>query len=285
MRLLRKLQLRGDAKLRERLCFALREVEAHRKELELLRLKLEARNHAIFETALKAFQKRDTATATVFSNEYRELKKVTRVVAANELALTQVAVRLESIRDVGDVMHHVTSALKVMRKVSGALAGLLSNLEGAAENARTTLTETMSELGQISPTVSLDVESQTGDEVLSRALEYMEERTRQLQENLPTSIQAAAGATILEKAKRVALLAAGETADESDVPLFLPPGPEGIDLEEKILAYLHDHQGKLNVMEASVLLNVPLAEVESTALRLMASGKLGSSAVSGENSK
>lgn len=285
MGILNRLKLSGDEKLRDRLSFAVREIEAHRKELELLRMKLEARTHAIFEAAFKAFQKHDTATATVFSNEYRELKKVTRVVAVSELALTQVIVRLESIRDVGDVVHHVTSAFKVTQRISRTLAGLLPGLESAAENMRSTLSETMSGLGQISPMTALDIESQTGVEVVSRAREYVEERTKQIQESLPSSIQAAPGDTILEKATKVALLAAGETTSEGEFAPVVLSRPGNKDLEAKLLAYLRSHQGKLNVMEASVLFNVPLSEVEGTAVRLLAAGRLGEEAVSGEGSK
>jgi division protein CdvB (Snf7/Vps24/ESCRT-III family) len=108
---------RGDG-IKPKISSTIKEIEYHRKELENLRVKLEQRRKALFDTTVKAMMTKDQSKATIYANEWAELRKVGKVVYASELALTQVVLRLESIVDVGDVMSHMSMAFKVLHKVN-----------------------------------------------------------------------------------------------------------------------------------------------------------------------
>ena len=124
----------------------IKEIELHRRELESMRNRLAQRRKLLYDTTVRALTAKDKSKANVYANEWAELRKVAKVVYASELALTQVILRLESINDVGDVISHMSTAFKVLRKVSKTVQGLVPALDQASEEINTTLTETMADL-------------------------------------------------------------------------------------------------------------------------------------------
>ena len=105
---LRVFGLRREDSIKPKIASTIKEIEYHRRELETLRGRLEQRRRTLFDTTVRAMVSRDQSKASVYANEWAELRKVGKVVYASELALTQVVLRLESIVDVGDVMSHMT---------------------------------------------------------------------------------------------------------------------------------------------------------------------------------
>ncbi|MFI5420038.1 MAG: hypothetical protein ACHQ1H_03640, partial [Nitrososphaerales archaeon] len=96
---------KGDKNLKEKINVSLRQIDIQRKELEQLKIQLEERRSVKIDAAIRAIEKNDEKRARVLAGEHVELQKVTNVVSASELALLHIVVRLETIRDVGDVMY------------------------------------------------------------------------------------------------------------------------------------------------------------------------------------
>lgn len=265
---------RGEG-LRRKISTAVKKIEAHRRELESLKLRLEARRKALFETAVRALRNRDEDKATVYANEHAELTKVIRVLSKSELALTQIIVRLESIRDVGDIMYQMTAAFKVMKSVSKTVSGLIPAIETAGEEVNTTLSQTLAELGKLSPTISFDVRTDSGEEIFERAKLYAEQKAMELQE-LPSSLLNMPGEGIVEKAKKVALLATGEESkDNSFTPKpILLTSRKGKKVEELVYKYAQKKGGINDVVITARELGLPVDEVERAVLELASKGKL-----------
>src|SRR5208337_2805904 len=98
--------------VKDRITFAMRQVEIQRKDLEQLHFKLEERRRSMFDATVKAIKNDDDMRARVLAGEHVELQKIGRVVDAAELALLHIIVRLETIRDVGDIMYVLNNAFK-----------------------------------------------------------------------------------------------------------------------------------------------------------------------------
>ncbi len=266
--------LRKEDDMKPKIASTIKEIELHRRELENLRARLEQRRKSLFETTVKAMKAKDRSKASVYANEWAELRKVGKVVYASELALTQVVLRLESIVDVGDVMAHMSMAFKVLRKVNKTVAGLVPSLDQASSEISNTLTETMAEMGNVSPAISLDIHTENGEELVEQARKLAEERAEQMKASLgvsPGQIQREADS--LEE--RVPLLATGEE-DEEEAALLgtLYRSPSVEDAEEQVLQYAAIHDGKVDVTDASGVLRMPSDEVESAMLKLLSEGKV-----------
>jgi len=260
--------------VKPKIASTIKEIELHRRELENLRVKLDQRRKSLFETTVKAMMAKDKSKASVYANEWTELRKVGKVVYASELALTQVVLRLESIVDVGDVMTHLAMAFKVLRKVNKTVQGLVPSLDQASDEINNALTETMAEMGNVSPSISLNVRTESGEELIEQARKLAEERAEEMKRTMvisPSQIRKNAD----ELGRRVPLLATGEEEDEESTALgTLYRAPSGEDVEEQVLQYAAIHNGSVDITDASTILKMPSDDLEQAMLKLLAEGKV-----------
>ncbi len=274
--------IRRDGNVKPKIAGTIKEIEIHRRELENLRVKLEQRRKALFDTTVRAMTARDRSKATVYANEWAELRKVAKVVYASELALTQVVLRLESIVDVVDVMAHMSTAFKVLRKVSKTVQGLVPTLDQASEEISNTLTETMAEMGNVLPAISLNIKAESGEELVEQARKYAEERAEEMERNLRVSPRAITSATESPD-RRVSLLAGAEDGEEEESVLGVLYGsPQRGDSEEQVLKYANIHNGSVDVTDASSVLIMPPDELDHAMLKLISEDKVKISETGGK---
>jgi division protein CdvB (Snf7/Vps24/ESCRT-III family) len=251
-----------DGGLKDKLIAAVRRVESHKRELGNLRGRLETRKQALFDAMVRAKEKRDESRSVVYANEYAEVKNVIRVVTMSELALTQIIVRFESMCDIGDAMAHMSSAFKVVKKVSSSVEGLVPALENAVEEANSTLSGTLTELGNISPNFRLNLGGSVED--LTQDVErYAEMKAVESEGGLPASILQAKGASIVERAENLAILASEERSSKT------VKSSEVKEENERLIRIWFGQRGEINILEAAASLNLPVAEVEKVALEMI----------------
>ena len=269
----------GSKDLKEKISLAIRQVEIQRKELEQLRFRLEERRRAMFESSVRAIERDDEMRARVLSGEHVELQKIARVVNAAEIALLQITVRMETIRDVGDVMFVLNNAFRTVKKIGKQIAEVAPNLEQSAAEINESLSGILSELGVITPSVSIAL-ADSPNEIFEKAQELINERTSEIGQ-LPKSIErigeSETDLSVFEKTKRVALLATeeegeGEGLEDSDFkPVLLSSSVEvGFDSENRVRNYIRDVGiGNLNVNDASAQLNLPVDLVEQAYIKVL----------------
>jgi len=269
---LRFIGIGREENVKPKIASTIKEIEFHRKELENLRVKLEQRRKTLFDTTVKAMMTKDEPKANVYANEWSELRKVGKVVYASELALTQVVLRLESILDVGDVMYHMSMAFRVLRKVNKTVQGLVPSLDQASSDINSALSETMAGMENISPAISLNIQTETGEELVEQARKLAEERAEEMKRTLsasPMHLQLRG-----YESSRVPLLATGEDDDEEAIlgTVYKPRRAE--EEEEQVLQYAAIHNGNVDITDASTVLKMPSDDVEQAMLTLMAQGKV-----------
>ena len=270
---LRFIGIGREEKIKPKISETIKEIETHRRELENLRLKLDQRRKSLFDTTVKAMVSRDQSKATIYANEWSELRKVGKVVYASELALTQVVLRLESILDVGDVMTHMSKAFKVLRKVNKTVQGIVPSLDQASDEINSALTETMTEMGHVSPSISLNIQTESGEELVEQARRLAEERAEDMKRSLVISQIHIQQDPIPES--RVPLLATGEDDEEEASLLGTLYKPRQVeDAEERVLQYAAIHNGRLDITDASSVLKMPSDDVEQAMLTLISQGKV-----------
>jgi len=272
---LRFIGLGREDNVKPKISNTIKEIELHRRELENLRVKLEQRRKTLFDTTVRAMMAKDRSKANVYANEWSELRKVGKVVYASELALTQVILRLESISDVGDVMAHMSMAFKVLRKVNKTVQGLVPSLDQASSEINNALTETMAEMGNVTPSISLNVHTESGEELVEQARKLAEDRAEEMKRTLGVSSR-----QVQRRAEefdmRTPLLAGGDEEDEEAAMLgtIYRTQPPVEDAEEQVLQYAAIHNGDVDITDASTVLKMPPDDVEQAMLKLMSEGKV-----------
>ena len=263
-----------DENLKPKIASTIKQIEFHRRELETLRLRLEARRRLLFDTTVKAMIAKDKSKANVYANEWTEVRKVGKVVYASELALTQVVLRLESISEVGDVMSHMSTAFKVLRKVNKTVQGIVPSLDQASDDINNTLSETMAEMGRVTPSINLNIRTESGEELVEEARRLAEQRAEEMKVTLGVSafdVQRA----VDEPESRIPILATGDADEEEPSILGTIYRPQPVDnSEERVLQYAAIHNGNVDITDASTVLKMPSDDVEQAMLTLMAQGKV-----------
>ena len=249
---LRILRIRkGGGDYKGRIAVAIRDIEGQRKELDLLKARLAERRQKLFETAVRALQEKNKSKAAVYATEHGEVRKVSRVVEASELALTQVSLRLQSISEIGDAMHHMDTAFRSLKQVSKEMEGVIPALDAASTDINSTLVEAMAQMGHISPNFNIDIKTENSEDLVEQAKRYAEEQSARLRDSLnmmPGNLEE----QILRTADgRTPLLATGDAEDENLVLGTIYSAPKDEKVENEVLSYAATHEGAMDVSRTS----------------------------------
>jgi len=266
--------------LKEKITFAIRQVEIQRKDLDQLRLKLEERRRAMFEATVKAIRNDDDMRARVLAGEHVELQKVGKVVNAAELALLHIIVRMETIRDVGDITCVLNNAFKAVKKIEKQIMEISPELEQSADELNQALARILADLGVLTPNISIGI-TDSPSEIFQKAQKLISERTSELSE-LPKSIESIGepdeDLSVFERSKRVAVLATeddsdGEGLQESEEfkPILLSSNDDlSSDSEDVVRDYVESvGVNNVSVSDASARLNLPVDLVEQAYIKIL----------------
>jgi predicted Rossmann fold nucleotide-binding protein DprA/Smf involved in DNA uptake len=151
--------------------------------------------------------------------------------------------------------------------------GLVPSLDRASDEINSALTETMTEMGNVSPTISLNIQTEGGEELVEQARKLAEERAEEMKRNLalsPRRIQQEAD----ELDRRVPLLAGGDEDEEARTLGTLYRSRPVEDAEEQVLQYAAIHNGNVDISDLSTVLKMPSDDVEQAMLKLLSEGKV-----------
>ena len=263
--------------VKEKIALAIKQIDLQRRELEHLRCRLDERRKLMFDSAVKAIEVHDEMRARVLTGEHIELQKISKVVNASDLALLHISVRLETIRDVGDIMYVLTNAFKAVRRIGKSVAEVAPNLEQAASEINDSFSNIIVELGMVSPNVTLSL-SDTPSEIFQKAQQLISDRALELSE-LPKSIETSEpkNDSFYELTKRIALLATeGDDEGESEEfkPILYSSYGSYSGAEKAVRHYLKESgSSKIDIVNASAQLNLPVDVVEQAYIKVLAENR------------
>jgi len=265
LRSIRTLFKKRQGKPKAKLASAIHKVQINLNELSILKTRLESRKQSLLNSVVQSNDLNDEPRSKVYSIECNEVEKVLKVINLSELALTQIIVRFESICDMGDAMNQMSFAYQTVEKVSDSVDGVLPSLESAASEANSAFSTTLSELTNISPDFTLNLDNSV-DEIAQDARRYAETLAKESKEGIPKSILNAPGNSIFEKAQQVALLTEINKPMKSDSSYSKYSSDSKND---QIIRTFFAQSGDLNVLEAAVTLNLPVNEIEQVAFKMI----------------
>jgi len=257
--------------LRDKINRAIQGVEVHRRELDNLKARLETRKKSLYEMMLKAKQNREEGKVIVFANELAELKKVMRVVTTSQLALTQVVTRMESMRDVGDAIFQMSSAMQEVGKANKSVSEIIPSFHGVTDEINMTFTETMADLGQVSPNIAINLENDSTSEIIEAAQRFAEEKVSELKVDVGL-VPKAKEHRLMDSMKKVALAATNN--EEGEFKPILLSRPRSDAVEERVEQYYRSISGKFTFLEAAAELQLPIRDIELAAVSLASKGKI-----------
>jgi len=148
--------------------------------------RLLARDRELFEACVAAEQELDRDRATIYANEIAQLRKMSRTILRSQISLEKVILRLETIKDFGDVMNALAPATRIVRQIQTELSGIVPevahNLSVIDEMLESVLVEAGSFTGS---TTTVSIADREARKILDEAAEIAAQRMSKQFPELP----------------------------------------------------------------------------------------------------
>ena len=255
--------------------------------------RLRERDKALFESCMGALKRDDKAKASICANEISEIRKLIKFLYSMELAIERVVLRLETIKELSEIVIDLKPALKLLQDVSGDLFQVLPDVSAELNNVNSAISETLYATKMTTDESVIPVGRKTagGEEILKEVSTFIEKK---LAEDLPEPPTTVAP----EKAKAkpvkemVALSAScsqisgrknDELGDDSPQTLFsykkseikeISLTVEKSSIEDMLLEYVRKTNGEIDMTRCSSDLKTSNEEIEKALETLGNKGKI-----------
>ena len=168
--------------IRPRIEIAERKIKIQMSRMEIALSRISDRDAYIFRKVVLALQRQDPQRASIYANELSEVRKLGTLVTQAKLALHQVVLRLNTVRDLGDVVSVISPILSVVKNVGSNLSYIVPEAQGEIGEISNLLGDILVDAGGISDNNHINVEAtnEEADKILSEASALAEKRMKDL---------------------------------------------------------------------------------------------------------
>lgn len=271
MSFLRKRNVSKEVSLKEKLKNVFLSLKNTYTKLVLIRSKLRNRERDLFEKTVEAKQMNKNEVASVFANEIAEIRKLQRSVEILSLMIEQLMIRIETIIEVGELTYLLISSRSLINYVKNdikyvspelgqALDELSKNIEG--------INITYPEVNILSPTPVEEAET-----VLKEAEKEVMRRMSEKIPEIPISVEEKKLAK--EKIPEVEGYGVEEIPETKKEKIqVIEEKQKAISFEEKLLNYIIENKGRINLRDCAEKFGVTVEEVNKTLENLTKQGKI-----------
>ncbi|MEM2902226.1 MAG: Snf7 family protein [Candidatus Bathyarchaeia archaeon] len=180
-----KLKAQG-APLKERISTALYRLKIQKNKLETLTARIQSQDQRLFKKCVDSQLSRDRARAVMYANECAELRKMVRTALSCQLALDKVILRLETVKQFGDIAAMMTPVASVIRSIKDQISGLMPEVSFELNDICRSLDEIAVEFGEAvgveEPTVA---EGEEAEKIIREAAAVAEQTLKERFPELP----------------------------------------------------------------------------------------------------
>jgi division protein CdvB (Snf7/Vps24/ESCRT-III family) len=188
--------VRAPPPLKPALDAATRKLDLQISKLDQANERFSQKDKALFAKLVDSYTKHDQAHANIYATELAEIRKMSKLVMNARLALDQVALRIRTVSELGDVVAALGPCIGVLRSVSSGLGGVLPEAEGELGDIGNMLSGLMFEAGSSSGmSLNFDNVNEDASKILSEAATVAEQRVSANFPDLPPGMPGAANKT------------------------------------------------------------------------------------------
>jgi division protein CdvB (Snf7/Vps24/ESCRT-III family) len=188
-----KQTIQPPAPLKQQLDNACRKLDLQINKLDQANERFTQKDRALFAKIVDAYTKHDSAHANIYSTELAEIRKMSKLIMNARLALDQVALRIRTVTELGDVVSALGPCVGVLRSVSSGLGGVLPEAEGELGDIGNMLSGLMFEAGSSGGmSLNFDCVNEDASKILAEAATVAEQRVSANFPDLPPGMPGAA---------------------------------------------------------------------------------------------
>ena len=191
--------IRPPGPLKPRLDVAVRGIELQIQRLDKAGERFSERDKSIFARIVNAYSRHDMPRANVFANELAEIRKMEKMIMHARLALEQIALRLKTVSELGDVVTTLAPAIGVLRSVRNGMSTVFPEAERELGQIGNLLSGIVFDAGQ-STGLSINFESANEDaqKIMNEAASVAEQKIKDKFPELPAGLPSIGEATATE---------------------------------------------------------------------------------------
>jgi len=239
-----------------------------------------------------ALKKNNREKAAICATELAEVRKLVKFLYNVELAIERVVLRLETIKELGDIVSDLKPALSLLQNVSQELFQVLPDVSSELDNVNSTIQETLhaTKLSADENLISVGKKTEGGEEILKEVTSFMQQK---LAETLPEPPARSAAQQKTPIRELVALTATSsqmighktkeETGFDPSTSVFSYKKSEIKEfslkvekpcLEDVLLEYVRKTNGEIDLSRCSSELQTSHEEIERALESLGTKGKI-----------
>jgi division protein CdvB (Snf7/Vps24/ESCRT-III family) len=268
-------------------------LKTQQSKLDQASFRLKERDRILFESCMGAIRKNNKEKAAICANEIAEVRKLIKFLYHVSLAIERVVLRLETIRELSEIVVDLKPALKLLQSVSQELFQVLPDVSSELDNVNSTISETLyaTKITTDPAIINVGQKTEGGEEILKEVSTFIETK---LEEKLPEPPKTAVRSPETNRVKELVALSTNcsqvigrkttdETGKESSQTLFsykkseikeISLTVEKQSVEDMLLEYVRKTNGEIDLSRCSQDLKTSNAEIEKALENLGTKGKI-----------
>jgi len=267
-------------------------LKVQRNKIELASFRLKERDKILFRSCINALNNKNKERAAICANEIAEIRKLLKFLYSVELAIERVILRLETVKELSDIVVDLKPALKLLQGVSQQLFEVLPDVSSELSKVNEAISETLYSTRLTADESIIPVGKKTpgGEEILKEVSGFLERKlaeelpeppatleTRELEAPLKEMValtancsQAIGRETVEESGDSSKTLFSIKKAEIEEISLTV----EKSSLEDVLLEYVRKTNGEIDMRRCPVDLKTSREEIEKALESLGAKGKI-----------
>jgi len=172
-----------------------RKLKTQQVRLEHATVRLRERDRSLFNACVTQVRLKRPERAVICANELSEVRKVLKMVMQCHLALERIILRLETIKEVSEIMADLKPALKSLHSLTRTMVNIMPDVAQELQKVNDSISETlaMTKMNSSDAIAPLTAKTEAGEEILKEVSGVLE---KQLSEQLPAPPVSAAPRTV-----------------------------------------------------------------------------------------
>ena len=256
--------------------------------------RLVEKDKVLFQTCVGAVKAKNNDRAAIYANEVAEIRKIINFLHSVELAIERVILRLETIKELSDIVIDLKPALKLLQNVSQELFQFLPDVSSELTRVNDTISETLysAKITADESVIPIDHKTPGGEEVLTQVSSFLEKRisqnlpeppaTQKSTENERATLEEMLALATSSSEKKINKVSEESGRDSSQTLISYKKSEikeislkvENPQLEDAILEYVKKSNGQIDMERCSVELESSNEDIEKALESLGSKGKI-----------
>ena len=173
--------------LRDRIAHTIYRLNTVQRRLEDAETRMKAKDKLLFQKCVKAQESKNSYASTMYANEIAQVRKMTQIIVTSQVAIEQVALRLETVQDFGDIATEILPVAQIIRTIRDRVSGVMPEVSNMLSDICGTMDSLIIDAGQVNASTYHTATSEEAELILAEASAVAEQKMKDAFPTLPST--------------------------------------------------------------------------------------------------